>query len=155
MTAAIMNDSAEDLRMLRDSAVQFTARSTDHKRTRALRETLPGYDARMAASMAELGWCGLLVPEAQGGLELGLSEMAAVLQELGKGLLAEPLVAQVALPVLALRHCGNSDDSLTQRLLSGMSSGELKVALASISTVGRIATGPDTRWGVSPGLMEI
>jgi len=79
--------------------------------------------------MAELGWCGLLVPEAQGGLGLGLSEMAAVLQELGKGLLAEPLIAQVALPVLALRHCGG-DAVVTQRVLSGVAGGELKAALA-------------------------
>jgi alkylation response protein AidB-like acyl-CoA dehydrogenase len=133
MSLATMNDGAtseraEGLRLLRDSAVQFTARSTDHKRTRALRETLPGYDADLAASMAELGWCGIVVPEAHGGLGLGVSEMAAVLQELGKGLLAEPLVSQVALPSRVLTLC--ADNALKGELLPGLAGGEIKAALA-------------------------
>ena len=45
----------------------------------------------------------MLVPESHGGLGLGLAEMATVLQELGRGLMADPLPA-VALATRVLVH---------------------------------------------------
>ena len=81
--------------MLRESAADFVRGSTDTKRLRERRGTLPGYDAGALRQMAELGWFGILVPEAHGGLGLGFAEMAVVLQELGKGLMADPMVPSV------------------------------------------------------------
>jgi alkylation response protein AidB-like acyl-CoA dehydrogenase len=42
--------------------------------------------------MGELGWIGLRVPEAAGGAGLGLGEMCALAEELGAGLVPEPLI---------------------------------------------------------------
>ncbi len=99
-------DSAPDPQqtaMLRDSAADLVARSADLKRLRVRRGTLPGYDLAHLQQMADLGWLGILVPEAAGGLGLGLAEMAAVFEELGKGLMADPLPA-VALATRVLCH---------------------------------------------------
>ena len=87
--------------MLRESAVDFVRRTVDTKKVRERRRTLPGYDAGTLSHMAELGWLGILVPEAHGGLGLGFAEMAVVLQELGKGLmaLAAPGIADAAIGV--------------------------------------------------------
>lgn len=93
----------QQLEMLRDSARDVVERGADMKRLRERRGTLPGHEPDLPAKMAELGWLGLLVPEDCGGLGLGLTEMAAVLQELGKGLMADPL-PPVALAVRVLCH---------------------------------------------------
>ena len=103
--STMINGDAEQLAMLRESAADLVQRSADMKRLRARRGTLPGFDATHLQQMAALGWLGILVPEAQGGLGLGLAEMATVLQELGRGLMADPLPA-VALASRVLVHTG-------------------------------------------------
>ncbi len=113
----------EQINLLRESALAFATGSTDHKRLRSQREVLPGYDKKIARQMADLGWFGILVPEDQGGLGLGFAEMSVVLQELGKGLLAEPMVATVVLAGQTLRYGDNA--RLRHRLLSLLAKGEL------------------------------
>lgn len=120
--------STEDLSMLRASAVSFVAATVDHKRGRALRNQLPGYDAAIHEQIAALGWHGILVPEAFGGLGLGFAEMAVVLEELGKGLLGEPLAASVVLAGRALLHGDNQP--LKSQLLPALAQGKLLPCLA-------------------------
>jgi alkylation response protein AidB-like acyl-CoA dehydrogenase len=95
--ASPLNEQEIQLNLLRDSAADFVRRNTDFKKYRARREKLPGFDRAHVQQMAEMGWFGLLVPELHGGLGLGLTELAVVAQELGKGLLAEPVLATTAL----------------------------------------------------------
>ena len=98
-----MSTDLQQLQMLRDSAADFVRRRTDTKGLRARRGNEPGFDSADWAQMAGLGWPALLVRERQGGLGLGLAEMGAVLHELGKGLLAEPLLP-LALATRMLHH---------------------------------------------------
>lgn len=93
----------QQLQMLRESAADVVARSVDFKRLRERRGTLPGHEPAHLATMVELGWLAILVPEPHGGLGLGLTEMAAVLQALGKGLMGDPL-APLALATRVLAH---------------------------------------------------
>ena len=79
--------------MLRDSANAWVKSNLDFKRTRASMNVIPGYDFLTYQKMAEMGWCGILIPEQYGGSGLGLSSMAVVLEELACGLLVEPLLA--------------------------------------------------------------
>ena len=118
----------EELRLLRDSAADFAKGSTDHKRTRALRNALPGHDPKLIAAMGELGWFGILVPESRGGLGLGFAAMAAVLTELGRGLLGEPLIANVVLAARALELGDN--EALKAKLLPAIADGAARIALA-------------------------
>jgi len=85
-------EAQQEIDMLRDSAADFVRRSADTRQLRERRRTLPGYKAATLEQMAELGWLGVLVPEAYSGLGLGLAEAAVVQQELGKGLIADPLL---------------------------------------------------------------
>ena len=111
-----LSDAQQQIEMLRESAADFVGRNTDMKRLRERRGTLPGYEAEHLRHMAELGWLGIVVSEAYGGLGLGLgfAELAVVLQELGKGLMADPLVP-TAFAARVLQHGGN--EALKQTLL--------------------------------------
>lgn len=115
MQTNLQTEAAEQIAMLRESAADFVAGSTDFKKYRERRRTLPGYDPALVQQMAELGWFGILVPEAHGGLGLGFAELSVVLQELGKGLLGDPLVASAALAGRVIQHGAN--EALKARLL--------------------------------------
>lgn len=115
MQTNIQTEAAEQIAMLRESAADFVGGSTDFKKYRERRRTLPGYDPALVRQMGELGWFGILVPEAHGGLGLGFAELSVVLQELGKGLLGDPLVASAVLAGRVIQHGAN--EALKARLL--------------------------------------
>jgi alkylation response protein AidB-like acyl-CoA dehydrogenase len=68
-------------------------------------DTDGGRDSAIWQGLAEMGLTGLLVPEAQGGLGMGLVEAALIAAECGRACLAEPLVdtAFVGVPWLVSR----------------------------------------------------
>ena len=118
----------DDVALVRDSAVTFANRHRDHAALRAGREHLPWHDERRLAEMASLGWFAALLPEDHGGLGLGLDAMAAIVEELGVALLAEPLVP---LAVLAPRLILRSDKGdLRDQLLAGIADGSSLIAVA-------------------------
>ncbi len=127
MTDHPVSEAQQQIDMLRESAADVVQRNTDMKRLRERRGTLPGYDPAMLRHMADLGWFGILVPESYGGLDLGLAEMSVVLQELGKGLLADPMLPTM-LAARTLVH--GSNEALKQRLLPEVTSGSMQLALA-------------------------
>ena len=121
------SEALQQIQMLRESATGFVRGSADMKRLRERRGTLPGYEPVLLRQMAELGWFSILVPEQHGGLGLGFAEMAVVLEELGKGLLGEPMVATVLAGRL-LQHGVN--DALKARLLPGLADGSALTCVA-------------------------
>src|SRR3546814_10339368 len=76
-------------RMLRDSVAAYVQRGEGPARLRRVRGTQPGFERESWGAMAEAGWIGLHLPEAAGGLGLGFAELAAVMEELGRGLRSE------------------------------------------------------------------
>jgi alkylation response protein AidB-like acyl-CoA dehydrogenase len=93
MSAALDGDSdrQESIRMIRDSAAAVAPPGGELKRVRDLRFQDPGFDRAVLRQMGELGWIGLRVKEEAGGAGLGVSEMCALAEELGAGLVPEPL----------------------------------------------------------------
>ncbi len=75
--------------------------------------------------MVELGWVGLLVPEAQGGAGMGLLEMMVVLEEMGRLPLPGPFYSSAVQATLAARALG-LDDRLGS-LASGATRGTVAV----------------------------
>lgn len=114
--------------MLAAAVADFAQRGTDIARVRRLRDTLPGFDRGAWRQIAELGWLGILVPEDQGGLGLGLAEMAIVLEGLGRALVPEPVCAATVLAGTAIRESHNAP--LRNDLLARLAAGELIPALA-------------------------
>ena len=121
-----MQDSSDDAalrRQLRESVAVFTQRNPGAARIRRIRATGLGIDAAAWAEMAAAGWLGLAVPEAVGGLGLGLGELCTVAEALGGGLAPEPLVATtLAIAVVAAAGPG--------ALLETLCAGDARAALA-------------------------
>ncbi len=112
---------SESIGMFRDSANDFLGSADQRQRVRALEEAGGGFDRATWAQLAELGWLSILVPEADGGLGLGIAEVAAIAQEAGRHLLPEPLVDAGVHPIAMLARLPSGDlrDALLARLLAG------------------------------------
>ena len=117
--------SDETLVMLADAAAAFA--KPDSKRVRAARGTLPGFDLAVWRAMAGQGWFSVLVPEAQGGLGLGLAAAAAIAGRIGYSAFPEPFVAASVLTTAALTRGDNP--ALVAALLDAVASGERVVTL--------------------------
>ena len=87
-----MMEPLEHLQMLKDSAAGIVPRTGSLKRVRELRFTEPGFDRSTWTQMCEMGWLGLRVAEGAGGAGLGVREFCALAEELGAGLVPEPLI---------------------------------------------------------------
>jgi alkylation response protein AidB-like acyl-CoA dehydrogenase len=83
---------------VRDSARDFLRRRDQRRRKR--QGGVPDRD--YWREIAEVGWLGISVPEALGGLGLDWQAMAAVLEEAGRLQLPDPLVGAAVLPTAAL-----------------------------------------------------
>jgi alkylation response protein AidB-like acyl-CoA dehydrogenase len=114
--------------MLRDSARDFSAREQDLRAYRARMGRAPGYDAERFGKMHELGWRSALVREEFGGAGMGLREVAAVAEELGRVLLGEVFLATSVLPVRLLQDRDSRPPAAL--LLQAVAEGSTVLALA-------------------------
>ena len=79
--AQVAEDPAEEQRrMLRESALAFAANELKPARMRTLRLQPVQFDRKLWKTMAEMGWTGLMLPEAHGGSALGIDIPAVVAQ---------------------------------------------------------------------------
>ena len=118
MSTTATEDRAESLRMIRDSTAVIMPPDGGLGRVRGLRFTLPGVDPAVWQSMGEMGWIGLRLPEEAGGIGLGMAEACALLEELGRALVPEPLIAGA---LSARLLAGTGDTMLLPSLLAGQS----------------------------------
>ena len=102
--------------LLRDSAAKFIAGSGP-KVARGFRGQVPSFAPARLREAGELGWLGILVPGSADGLDLGLTELALVLQQAGRGLVCEP-VGLAAISAAALSH-GPKPHPMLERVMSG------------------------------------
>jgi alkylation response protein AidB-like acyl-CoA dehydrogenase len=78
--------------------------------------------------MTQLYWPALTVPEAYGGMGLGMVELAVLTEELGRAVAPGPLFATVAMFVPAIREGGT--DEQQRRFLTPVAEGTLSGTLA-------------------------
>ncbi len=83
---------SEDQRLIAESAADFLADAAAMPATRAAADGAAGIDAKLWQGIAELGWCGLNLPEAHGGLGLGPIELALLQEQLGRRLACVPFM---------------------------------------------------------------
>ena len=128
MTTTPDSEHAEQLNMLRESALSFAAKESPLTRARAQRRQTPGFERRFWTALAEQGWTGLLVPETMGGYEQGFAEMAEVVAALATQVAPEPVVPVLVFAGRLLTHAAPSE--LATRLLTEMAEGRTLPAVA-------------------------
>jgi len=123
---AILNEEQE---MLRDMARGWAANENPVAAWRKVRADQPaeGYSPDVWRTMGEMGWAGIVIPEAHGGSNFGWMSAGLVVEELGKTLTASPLVATtLAASAIVL---GGSEEQKA-KWLPKLASGEVVGTLA-------------------------
>jgi len=129
----------ESIAMFRDSASGFLGAHDQRQRVRALEDAGGGFDRALWQQLAELGWLSILVPEADGGLGLGLAELATIAEEAGRHLLPEPLVDAGVHPVALLARLPAG--GLRDELLADIQAGAQVVGVAWQESAGEVDAG--------------
>lgn len=119
---------SESQQILKNSARRFFAAECPAAEVRRLIETETAYDAALWNKMAEQGFLGIVFPDEFGGMGLGLVEMAALVEEMGRALLPGPYFSTVLMAGAAIDAAG--DAAQKQKHLAGICSGEARSALA-------------------------
>lgn len=115
--------------MLQDSVRDFISSEAPVSHLRALRDKKckDGFSRALWKQFAEMGFTGILVDEADGGLGLGNVEAGILLGEIGRNLTPSPFLTTSVAGVSAL-NAGSRD--LRGRWLSGILAGDMVLALA-------------------------
>jgi acyl-CoA dehydrogenase len=100
----------DDQTALRDSARDFLSEQSPVKALRQLRDSADadGFSRPLWAQFAEMGYAGVLVPEAHGGLGLGHVDAGVVMDQIGHQLCASPLLASGIVATTALTLAGSA-----------------------------------------------
>jgi alkylation response protein AidB-like acyl-CoA dehydrogenase len=120
----------EEQEMLRDSARDFLRENAPVSQLRKLRDSRDpaGFSGPLWSRFADMGYTGMLVPEAFGGAGLGLVEAGVLMEQIGRQLSATPFLASGVLAVTALRQAGTPAQQ--RQWLPRLSSGEAIGTLA-------------------------
>ncbi|RYX93551.1 MAG: acyl-CoA dehydrogenase [Comamonadaceae bacterium] len=117
---------SDDQEQLRDAVRRWVDKGYDFERRRSIVREDGGFSREAWQDLAELGLTGLYVPEDEGGMGLGPVDGMVVMEELGRGIVLEPL-AQVLIASTLLAGAPKAVRSLW---LPGIASGERLVVLA-------------------------
>jgi alkylation response protein AidB-like acyl-CoA dehydrogenase len=125
---------SEEQEMLRQSARSLLEKECPSTTVRKLMEDERGYDPGLWKKMAELGWTGLVIPEAYGGAGLTYVDLVLVLEEMGRVVLPSPFI-WTTMAGEAINRAGS--EAQKQNLLPKIAAGEL---LATVAWLEKSAT---------------
>lgn len=121
-------DLSEEQQLLKDSVERFVNDNYDLDTRQSLSKNPAGFSDTYWQTMAELGWLGVTVPEAQGGFGGNQADTMVLMEAFGQGLVLEPFFATAVLGTRAVISGGNAD--LQSRLLPDVVSGSCRLGLA-------------------------
>jgi alkylation response protein AidB-like acyl-CoA dehydrogenase len=123
-----MNLLTDDQKMLQETAASFLAdEGSIAKQLRHWRDIgcKDGFGHGLWKQFAELGLTGICIPESHGGMGLGATEAALVLEEIGRNLTPSPFLGTSIVATRAIEGSQHAD-----RWYPGILSGEAVLALA-------------------------
>ncbi|WP_332818181.1 acyl-CoA dehydrogenase family protein [Sphingopyxis sp.] len=135
--------------MIAETAKAFFAENATSERTRAAMADTGVDRALWQAFTGELGLAGVAIPEAMGGVGLGMVELAILAEEAGRHTAALPFLASLGLAAPAILAGGSEEQKA--RLLPKLASGELVASFAVASADGApgATLGDDTLTGAA------
>jgi alkylation response protein AidB-like acyl-CoA dehydrogenase len=115
---------SDDQEALRDAVRAFLANEAPSSYVRAMADDERGFTDELWGRIADMGWPGLLVPEAHGGLGLGLVDMVVVMEEMGRCTFPGPYFSSAVFATLAAKRLGARD------LLGPLAAGDVRGTVA-------------------------
>lgn len=123
----------EDQELLRAACREVLDELATAERLRAVLDTPSGHDLALWKEAVALGWVSLALPEAAGGLDGGLADLAVVVEECGRALQPSAITAVSATAWVLARHL---PDALAPELLAAIASGAVTVVGAPAAPAG-------------------
>ncbi|MDP5349062.1 MAG: acyl-CoA dehydrogenase family protein, partial [Paracoccaceae bacterium] len=117
MTQSLLD--TEDEVMLRDAARGFLTDASPVSGLRANRDAGRAHDPALWAEMAQMGWTGVLVPEAAGGADMGHRAAGILAEEMGRTLAASPFLSTAVIAASVLRDAGPRAHGALQAIAAG------------------------------------
>jgi alkylation response protein AidB-like acyl-CoA dehydrogenase len=118
-------DFSDDQEQLREAVKRWVEKSYTFDKRRAIAKA-GGFSSDAYAELAGLGLMAIPVAEAHGGMGMGPVEAMVVMEELGRGLVMEPL----AQALMVANTLSKAPDALQGKFLPDLASGEAYIALA-------------------------
>lgn len=129
----------EQQQLFKQGVADFLARSATREAIVELEGSETGYSTEMWRTAAEIGWLGMVTPEAYGGTGGDLTDAAVVFEGLGGGPVPGPFFSSgVLAPVLILE---GGTEAQKQRYLPSLAAGNAIATLA--------LTEPEWGWGTA------
>ena len=127
----------ESQQLLKQTVRNFMEREAPKEAIIALQRSEAGCDAELWSTAAELGWLGMLIPEAYGGNEGSLTDAAVLYEELGRGPLPGPFFSSGVLGALTVLEAASEEQR--RRILPSVAAGRQVLTLAIAE--------PERSWG--------
>ena len=126
--ALVLND---DQKMIRESADGFFKTEAPVSQHRSLRDShdATGFDRKVWAKMAEMGFAGVLVPEEHGGAGFGHVAAGLIMEAIGRNLSAAPMLSTAILGTTAIVAGGTAEQQA--KYLPLIAEGQRLFALAA------------------------
>jgi alkylation response protein AidB-like acyl-CoA dehydrogenase len=123
---ALLNDEQV---MLRDMAREWADNESPISAFRKLRDAAPakGFDPEVWNTVGQMGWAGVVIPEAFGGSEFGYLSLGLVVEQLGRNLAVSPLASTA---VAASAIVMGTSDAAKNDWLAKLATGEAVATLA-------------------------
>jgi alkylation response protein AidB-like acyl-CoA dehydrogenase len=118
----------ETQQTLKNTVRKFLAAECPLAEVRKMMETETAFDSALWTKMAEQGWTGIIFPEEHGGFGMGMVEMVATLEEMGRALLPGPFFSTVLMAGTVLDNAG--DEGQKEKYLAPICRGEMRAAVA-------------------------
>jgi alkylation response protein AidB-like acyl-CoA dehydrogenase len=120
----------EEQVMLKESAAGFLAENATVTHLRALRDSNSerGFSDDVWNEMVQMGWAGIAIPEAFGGLGYGYIGLGLLLEQAGRNLSASPLQSTVLVAATLIGELGSSQQK--EELLPAIAAGQKLISLA-------------------------
>jgi alkylation response protein AidB-like acyl-CoA dehydrogenase len=120
---------SESQQILKNNARKFFAAECPMAEVRRISETETAYDDKLWRSMAAQGFLGVLIPEEAGGMGLGMVELAALAEEMGRALVPGAFLSTL-LASTVIHEAGSV------RHLAQIASGDVKATVALLEAGG-------------------
>ena len=120
----------EDEVMLVETAQGFFADKAPSSALRKLRDerSEDGFDHALWQEMADMGFAGVVIDEAHGGVDMGFVAAGLIAEQMGRNLSASPFLSTAILAATALREAGT--DEQKENWLTKIAGGQVVVSLA-------------------------